>query len=100
MKRRKKASTLPELLVTMILAGLLILLVYEGMNLLTRSVPTADVDDFGKELLELQHLETLEEKTDSSAVKDSFIVFYRDGVGYDTIQIENRHENSFKSILR
>ena len=61
MKHRTKASTLPELLVTMIVGGILLLAIFDGLDIVRKSIGDVELTDFGSELALLQEQEMLEE---------------------------------------
>ncbi|GEM_PF-2729062 len=87
-----RASTLPELLVTMIVSGILIMLTFEGLEMVRRSVRTVDIEDFGESLLQLQREEYLEYTTDSSVVVNDLRIYYRAGDACDTVRLYGRSE--------
>lgn len=74
-----KASTLPELLVTMVVGGILLLTIFDGVDLVNRSLGTGDLMDFGEDLSHLQEWETLEDRSDSVVFRDTVYLFYRNG---------------------
>lgn len=74
-----KASTLPELLVTMVVGGILLLIIFDGVDLVRKSVGTGDLLDFGEDLSRLQEWEILEERSDSVVFRDTVYLFYRNG---------------------
>lgn len=61
MNHRTKASTLPELLVTMIVGGILLLAIFDGLDIVRKSIGDVELTDFGSELALLQEQEMLEE---------------------------------------
>lgn len=69
MRHRTKASTLPELLVTMIVGGILLLAVFDGVDMIRKSVEPAELLDFGEDLSKLQEQELLEDRPDTCRVK-------------------------------
>lgn len=80
-----KASTLVELLVTMIVSGILLLAVYDGLGLLCRSFSkNAGIFDCGR-LDWLEHYEILEFRSDSVGKQGSSYVFYASGEPLDTL---------------
>jgi len=83
-KRRIRGFTLPELLVAMVLAGIVILMVFDGINMIRTALPQSDLRSFGEDLLLLQHHELLLETTDSVQISDS-ARFFRDGVIVETL---------------
>ena len=74
-----KASTLPELLVTMVVGGILLLIIFDGVDLVRKSVGTGDLLDFGDDLSRLQEREILEDRSDSVVFRDTVYLFYRNG---------------------
>jgi prepilin-type N-terminal cleavage/methylation domain len=74
-----KASTLPELLVTMVVGGILLLIIFDGVDLVRKSVGTGDLLDFGEDLSRLQEREILEDRSDSVVFRDTVYLFYRNG---------------------
>ncbi len=62
------ASTLPELLVTMIVGGILLLAIFDGVDLIRKSIGPVEVMDFGEELSHLQEEEILEDRPDTISV--------------------------------
>jgi len=80
-----KASTLPELLVAMIIAGILLMLVFDGVDMVRKSLGHTDFSDFGEDLMQLQEYEIMEERSDSVVFKDSVYLFYRNGEVIDTL---------------
>lgn len=62
------ASTLPELLVTMIVGGILLLAIFDGVDLIRKSIGPVEVMDFGEELSRLQEEEILEDRPDTVSV--------------------------------
>ena len=74
-----KASTLPELLVTMVVGGILLLIIFDGVDLVRKSMGTGDLLDFGDDLSCLQEREILEDRSDSVVFRDTIYLFYRNG---------------------
>ena len=77
--KRMRASTLPELLVTMVVGGILLLIVFDGVDLVRKGMGTGDLLDFGEDLSRLQEREILEERSDSVVFRDTVYLFYRNG---------------------
>lgn len=73
-----RGNTLPELLVTMLLSGLLLLLVFDGVDMLRQAAGWSASSGRGEELHRLEQYEMLKERSDSMAVGDS-VRFYRHG---------------------
>ena len=74
-----KSSTLPELLVTMVVGGILLLIIFDGVDLVRKSMGTGDLLDFGDDLSRLQEREILEDRSDSVVFRDTVYLFYRNG---------------------
>lgn len=75
---RFKGSTLPELLVTMLLGGILLLLVFDGVDMLRMALSRYSLGDFGDDLGRLERYEMLVERSDSIGVEDS-VSFFQNG---------------------
>ncbi len=75
---RFKGSTLPELLVTMLLGGILLLLVFDGVDMLRMALPRYSLGDFGEDLGRLERYEMLAERSDSIDIGDS-VRFFQNG---------------------
>lgn len=85
-KTKLEASTLPELLVTMLLAGIVLLIAFDGLNMLQVALRQPDVLENGTDdLLRLQHHEILMETTDSVSVRDS-MRYYKGGIVVETLE--------------
>ncbi len=79
MKQTKiKGTTLPELLVTMLLGGILLLLVFDGVDMLRMSLSRYSLGDFGEDLGRLERYEMLAERSDSIDIGDS-VRFFQNG---------------------
>ena len=63
------ASTLPELLVTMIVGGILLLAIFDGVDMIRKSVEPIELLDFGEELSKLQEQELLEDRPDTVSIE-------------------------------
>lgn len=79
-----KGSTLPELLVVMLLAGIVLLIAFEGLSMIQAALRQSDLSEFGADLSRLQQHEILLETTDSTSVGDS-VRYFRDGVVVETL---------------
>lgn len=80
-----RASTLVEVLVTMTLSGLLLLAVYDGLDILNSGVGRFDnADDYGH-LDWMEHYEILEFRSDSVRKDGNINVFYICGEPADTL---------------
>ena len=71
-----KASTLVEVLVTMALAGILLLAVYDGLEILNSGINRIDDSDDYERLDWLEHFEILEFRCDSVKRVGNANVFY------------------------
>ena len=80
-----KASTLVEVLVTMALAGILLLAVYDGLEILNRGIDRIDDTDDYEHLDWLEHYEILEFRYDSVRRVGNANVFYLCGEPIDTL---------------
>ena len=87
-----KASTLPELLVTMVIGGILLLTIFDGVDMISRSVGGGELQDFGSGLLRLQEREIFEERSDSVVLKDTAYLYYRNGEVIKTMERDDRNE--------
>ena len=85
MKRILKASTLVELLVMMIMSGLLILAVYDGLDTINRYMKSKDSTEWHEHLGWLEQYEILEFRSDSIITSERNVVFYMDGEPVDTL---------------
>lgn len=80
-----KASTLAEVLITMILSGILLLAVYDGLDILNSCIRRSDNTDDYVHLDWLEHYEILEFRSDSVSKKENINVFYVCGEPADTL---------------
>lgn len=80
-----KASTLVEVLVTMALAGILLLAVYDGLEILNRGISRIDNADDYEQLNWLEHYEILEFRCDSVKRAGNVNVFYLCDEPIDTL---------------
>lgn len=80
-----RASTLVEVLVTMILSGLLLLAVYDGLGMLNSGVERFDNTKDYEHLDWLEHYEILEFRSDSVKTDGNINVFYICGEQADTL---------------
>lgn len=81
-----KASTLVDVLVTMALAGILLLAVYDGLEILHRGINRIDDTDDYEHLDWLEHYEILEFRCDSVIRVGNANVFYLCGEAIDTLE--------------
>ncbi len=66
---RYPASTLPELLVTMIVGGILLLAIFDGVDMIRESVEPIELLNFGEKLSKLQGQELLEDRPDTVSIE-------------------------------
>jgi hypothetical protein len=59
--------------------AILLLIIFDGVDLVRKSVGTGDLLDFGEDLSRLQEREILEERSDSVVFRDTVYLFYRNG---------------------
>ncbi len=79
------ASTLVEVLITMILSGILLLAVYDGLEIINGSMVKFNMLYGYDRLDRLEKFEILEFRSDSVIIKDSIIVFWAGAEQIDTI---------------
>ena len=82
-----KASTLVEVLVAMALAGILLLAVYDGLEILSSGINRIDDSDDYERLDWLEHFEILEFRCDSVKRVGDTNVFYLCDEPIDTLVI-------------
>ena len=80
-----KASTLVEVLVTMALSGILLLAVYDGLDMVKAGIEKSDNVDAYEHLDWLEHYEILEFRSDSVRKNGNVNVFYVGGEPADTL---------------
>lgn len=80
-----RASTLVEVLVTMIFSGILLLAVYDGLDILGRGVEKLDDVDYYGSLDRLEKYEIMEFRSDSVRKNGKVNVFYVNGEPADTL---------------
>lgn len=85
MKRTLKASTLVELLVMMSLSGLLLLAVYDGLDIINGYMKSNDSSQWHEHMGQLEQYEILEFRSDSIITSETNVVFYIDGKPVDTL---------------
>lgn len=90
---RYKGTTLPEILIVIILSGLLFLILFEGMNIVNRYNSMLKDRLIKKNELFYSHstLELIMEETDSirKAKEDNILLFYKAGEIRNTILLKN-----------
>lgn len=74
-----RGSTLPELLVAMVLSGIVFLLMFEGLSMLRMALFTYSIDGMVGSLYELEHYEMLMEQSDSVLVVGDSARFLKKG---------------------
>ena len=89
-KNKCRGMTLPELLVVMILSGILFLLLFEGLGIITKYNRILNNRLVMKEELFYSHstLERFLEETDSARLLDNTILFYKAGEVRRTIHFD------------
>ncbi|MGM9763931.1 MAG: hypothetical protein ACI3ZQ_07925 [Candidatus Cryptobacteroides sp.] len=80
-----RAGTLVEVLVTMILSGLVLLAVYDGLELVNDWLGRVGHSDVCGQLDWLEHYEVLEFRSDSIGQFENGTVFYFCGEAIDTL---------------
>lgn len=85
MKNSLIASTLVEVLVAMMLSGVLLLSVYDGLEMLDRGIEEYDDADDDARLDWLEHYELLEFRSDSVKTIGQMNLFYQNGEPCDTL---------------
>ena len=73
-----KAYTLPELLVTMVIGGILLLCLLDGVDMIRAVIRQNSETDVMSNLSRLEKFELLKERSDSVVVGDS-VRFFRQG---------------------
>lgn len=87
-QRYLRASTLPELLVAMVLAGLVLFFAYEGLGLLQKRLGISRQESGDWQLLRSHALiENLVWKADSIRASETELLFYSSGIPSDTVYI-------------
>lgn len=86
------ASTIAELLVTMIVAGIIMIAIYNGLDIIVKSYHP-DKDNPGYDISSHILIESLIDDADSCIVDGPKILFYRAGYAKDTVEVhDNRIE--------
>lgn len=89
--RKMRGSSLPELLVAMILGGLVLFSAYEGLTLLQRRLGSASHASASWQLIQADGVvERLMRQADSIIRSDSRLLFYSSGVCSDTLTINGK----------
>lgn len=70
------ASTMVEVLVTMTLSGILLLAVYDGLDIISDGIGSVDRTDVYGHLDWLEHYESIEFRSDSVQKNGNLYVFY------------------------
>ena len=78
------ASTIAELLVTMIVAGIIMIAIYNGLDIIVKSYHP-DKDNPGYDISSHILIESLIDDADSCIVDGPKILFYRAGYAKDTV---------------
>lgn len=87
--KRLKASTLVELLITMVVSGIIFLLVFDGVGIIKQFSQSVNKRiEAGQTLLySHQFMEHLMETADSVVNRDNILLFYTKGVVSDTLTV-------------
>lgn len=89
--RKVRGSSLPELLVAMILAGLVLFSAYEGLTLLQRRLGSTSHASASWQLIQADAVvERLMRQADSIIHSDSELLFYSSGVCSDTLAADGK----------
>lgn len=87
------ASTITELLVTMIVTGIIMIAMYDGLDMIVKSYHHPDRDAPGYDISSHILIESLIDDADSCIVDGPKILFYRAGYAKDTVEVhDNRIE--------
>ncbi len=86
--KQLKASTLAEVLVTMVVSGLLMFALYEGIVSLTGMFRKAESGGFHEEMSSLEAVDVLRMRSDSLALTAEGIVSFRNGRPADTLVLD------------
>lgn len=84
-----KASTLIEILVTMIIAGIIIIAIYDGLNILSKGISRIINDRSGNDIYSHSIIESITENADSSIIIGNNIILFQAGHASDTLVINN-----------
>ena len=79
------ASTITELLVTMIVTGIIMIAMYDGLDMIVKSYHHPDRDAPGYDISSHILIESLIDDADSCIVDGPKILFYRAGYAKDTV---------------
>ncbi len=83
-----KASTLAEVLITMVVSGVLMFALYEGTVSLTGMFRKASSGGFHKEMSSLEAVDVLRMRSDSLALTAEGVVSFRNGRPADTLALD------------
>ncbi|MCM1501385.1 MAG: hypothetical protein NC115_01805 [Bacteroidales bacterium] len=84
-----KASTLAEVLVSMVLSGILLISMYEGLGFVSRSLPVDSNAEFYDRLIGHGLIENLKYNADSVRLVDGIYLFYSAGQLHDSVRLAN-----------
>lgn len=89
--KQLKASTLVELLLTMIISGIIFTLVFDGVDLIKKFSRTVNKRISSVQAMLYSHevVEHLMENADSVVERNNQFLFYRQGISSDTVTIGN-----------
>lgn len=87
--KRLKASTLVELLLTMIISGIIFLLVFDGVDIIKRFSNIMSRRIYANQTLLFSHqfMEHLMEHSDSVIARNNTLLFYKGGIAPDSVTI-------------
>lgn len=90
-QKQLKASTLVELLLTMIISGIIFMLVFDGVDMIKKFSRTVNKRIVSSQAMLHSHgvLEYLMENADSVIERNNQFLFYRQGIASDTVAIDN-----------
>lgn len=86
--RPLRASTLAEVLVTMVVSGVLMFALYEGIVSLTGMFRKAESGGFHEEMSSLEAFDVLRMRSDSLALTAEGVVAFRNGLPADTLALD------------
>lgn len=89
LRKRVKANTLVELLLTMIISGIIFLLVFDGVDIIKRfsHIVNNRISANQTVLYSHQFMEYLVENADSIIKRGDQLIFYREGLESDSVTI-------------
>ena len=90
-EKKLKGTTMVELLVVMIVSGIIFLLLFDGLNLIQRYNRMLNTSLSEKSALLYSHqtMEILLNRADSVRKNDSELLFFSEGVNFNTLSIDS-----------